>query len=43
MVIYDEIAEVMENARRKRPPQNLACMTGALFATREEKMKHLLY
>ena len=32
MVIYKEIAEVMENARRKRPPQDLACMTGALGA-----------
>ena len=41
MGIYDEIDEVMENARRKRPPQaepkrgsqfnaDLACMTGAL-------------
>ena len=37
MVIYDEIADVMENVRRKRPPQNLACMTGALFATRGQR------
>ena len=37
MVIYNEIAEVMENARRKRPPQDLACMTGALLATRGQR------
>ena len=37
MVIYKEIAEVMENARRKRPPQDLACMTGALLATRGQR------